>query len=73
MLDEVDQKIISQLQMNARTTFEELGKLIGYTSMGAKKRVDKLLKEGVIKATTPLNTSLLNLFPAIVLLEMESS
>ncbi len=73
MLDEVDRKIISHLQLNGRATFEELGKLIGYTNMGAKKRFDKLLKEGVIKVSSTLNTKSLSLFPAIVLLEMVSS
>ncbi|MCW4037451.1 MAG: AsnC family transcriptional regulator [Candidatus Bathyarchaeota archaeon] len=72
-LDEIDRKIISQLQLNGRTTFEELGKLVGYTSMGAKKRVDRLLKTGVISISANLNTTSLNLFPAIVLLEMQSA
>jgi len=72
-LDEVDRKIISQLQLNGRTTFEELGNLVGYTSMGAKKRVDRLLKTGVIKVSANLNTTSLNLFSAIVLLEMQSA
>jgi DNA-binding Lrp family transcriptional regulator len=72
-MDVVDRKIVSQLQLNGRTTFEELGKVIGYTSMGAKKRVDKLLKEGTVKVSASLNTSALNLFPAIVLLEMENA
>ena len=72
-LDEVDRKIISQLQLSSRTTFEELGKLVGYTSMGAKKRVDKLIREGVIEVSATLNTTSLNLFPAIVMLEMEGA
>jgi DNA-binding Lrp family transcriptional regulator len=72
-LDTIDQKIISQLQLNGRTTFEDLGKLVGYTSMGAKKRVDRLLEEGTIKISALLNTTSLKLFPAIMLLEMESA
>ena len=73
VLDDVDRKIISQLQLNGRTTFEELRKLIGYTSMGTKKRVDKLIREGVIKVSAMLNTTSLKLFPAVVLLEMENA
>lgn len=72
-LDDIDRKIVSQLQLNGRTTFEELGKLVGYTSMGAKKRVDRLLDTGVIKVSAHLNTASLNLFPAVVLLEMASA
>jgi DNA-binding Lrp family transcriptional regulator len=72
-LDEVNQKIIAQLQLNGRTTFEELGKLIGYTSMGVKKRYDKLLTKNLIKVSTMLNAKALQLHPAIVMLEMESA
>lgn len=72
-MDEVDRKIISQLQRDGRTTFEELGRITGFTSMGAKKRVDRLLEEGVIKISTSLNLKSLNLHAAIVLLEMENA
>ncbi len=72
-LDEVDRKIISQLQLDGRTTLEELGKMIGYTSMGAKKRIDKLFEKGVIKVSASLNLKPLNLCAAIVLLEIESA
>lgn len=71
-MDEVDRKIIGCLQRNGRATFKELGKLVGYTSMGAKKRVDKLLNNEIIKVSALLNTRSLKLFPAIILLEMES-
>jgi len=72
-LDDVDRKIISRLQLDGRTTFEELGKLTGYTSMGAKKRVKKLLEEEIIKVSALINIKPLNLCAAVVLLEMESS
>jgi len=72
-MDEVGRKIISQLMVDGRTTFEALGKMIGYTSMGAKKRIDKLLKEGVIKVSALLNFRPLNLCAAIALLEIESA
>jgi len=72
-LDEVDRKIISQLQLDGRTTFEKLGKLTGYTSMGVKKRVGKLLEKGAIKISALFNPNYLNLCLAILLIEMESS
>ena len=72
-LDEVDRKIISQLQLDGRTTLEELGKITGYTSMGVKKRIDKLLEGEVIKVSALLNLRPLNLCAAIVLLEIESA
>lgn len=71
-LDEVDRKIISQLQLDGRTTLEELAKNVGFTSMGVKKRILKLLNQDAIKVSALLNSVSFKLFPAIVLLEMES-
>jgi DNA-binding Lrp family transcriptional regulator len=72
-LDDIDRKIISLLQLNGRTTFEELGEAIGFTSMGIKKRLQKLQNKNAIKVSALLNPSALKLFPAIMLLEMEST
>jgi DNA-binding Lrp family transcriptional regulator len=72
-MDEVDRKIISQLQLNGRTTLEELAKDVGFTSMGVRKRVQKLLDQGAIRISALLNPFGFSLFPAIVMLEMESS
>jgi DNA-binding Lrp family transcriptional regulator len=72
-LDEIDKKLIAQLQENGRTTLEELSKSIGFTSMGTKKRLDRLLKNGTIKVSALINPGALKLQPAIVMLEMESA
>ena len=72
-LDEVDRKIISQLQLDGRTTQEELAKIVGYTSMGTKKRLQKLVNQNAIKVSALLNPSSFKLHPAIVMLEMESA
>jgi len=72
-LDEVDRKIISQLQLDGRTTLEELAKTAGFTSMGIKKRLQKLLSNDSLKVSAMLNPFSFKLSPAIVLLEMESA
>lgn len=72
-MDEIDRKIISQLQQDGRTTLQELAKAIGYTSMGTRKRFQKLVNQNVIKVSTLLNPTAFNLCPAIVMLEMESA
>jgi DNA-binding Lrp family transcriptional regulator len=72
-MDEVDKKIIAQLQADGRTSLEELAKITGFTSMGTKKRLDKLIEKGVIKISALINPSALGLHPAIVMLEMESA
>ncbi len=72
-MDEIDRKIIAQLQLDGRTTLQDLAKTIGFTSMGIKKRLEKLVKSGTIKFTALLNPNTLKLHPAIVMLEMESA
>ena len=72
-MDEVDRKIISQLQLDGRTTLKELSRIVGYTSMGVKKRMKNLLEQDVIKISALLNTKPLNLCAAILFLEIESA
>jgi len=72
-LDEIDKKIVTQLQADGRTTLQELAKAVGFTSMGTRKRLQKLLSQGIIKVSALINPSALNLHPAIVMLEMESA
>jgi len=72
-LDDVDRKIISQLQLDGRTTFERLANIVGFSNMGVKKRVDKLLEKGVITVSTLVNAERLNLHAALVLMEIEDA
>ena len=72
-MDEIDRKIITQLQTDGRTTLKDLSKKIGYTSMGTKKRLEKLQKNGTIKISALLNPTALGLHPAVVMLEMENA
>jgi DNA-binding Lrp family transcriptional regulator len=69
----IDRKIFSRLQLNGRTTFKDLGELVGYTSMGIKKRLENLQERDIIKVSALLNIRPLNLSAAIVLLEIESA
>ena len=64
LMDEVDKKIIAQLQADGRTSLEDLSKLTGFTSMGTKKRLEKLIENGVIKISALVNPSALGLHPA---------
>lgn len=70
-MEEPKRKIIAQLEIDGRTTFKELARIIGYSSMGAKKMVDKLLRQKAIKISAQLNVKHFNIFPAVVLIEME--
>jgi DNA-binding Lrp family transcriptional regulator len=72
-LDEVDRTIISQLTKDGRTTLKDLAELVGFSSVGTKKRLDKLVENGILKVTTLLNLKELGMQAAIVLMEIESS
>lgn len=72
-MDETDKKIISILQTDGRTTLQDMAKIIGLSSMGTKKRLDKLQKDKIIKISALINPTVLKLYPALVMLEMESA
>lgn len=72
-MDDVDRRIISKLQLNGRATLEELAKVTGYTSMGVRKRLQKLIEQNAISVSALINPFHFRLFAAIVLLEMESA
>ena len=48
-MDRTDSTILELLKGNARMSFKELGDHIGMSRVAAKKRVQKLEKEGVIR------------------------
>ncbi len=72
-MDDIDKKIIGQLQSDGRATLQDLAKTVGFTSMGTKKRLERLIKKDIIKVSALINLSALKLHPAIIMLEMESA
>ena len=72
-MDKIDWKLIKQLRSNGRKTYKELGEAIGFTSLGAKKRIVKLLKKNIIHISALVNTDALDLRLALILLEIESA
>ena len=72
-MDDVDRKIISQLQGDGRTTLEQLARLVGFSNMGAKKRLDKLIAGGTISISALVNTERIGLHVALILIEIEDA
>ena len=52
MIDEIDLKIIFALMENSRLSFSELAKSLGISRPTIKKRVEELVKNGVIEKFT---------------------
>lgn len=72
-MDEIDNKLIAQLQADGRTSLQDLAKTTGLSSMGTRKRLKRLLKKGIIKISALINPNTLKLHPAFIMLEMESA
>lgn len=72
-LDEVDNKIISNLQKNGRMKAAKIAEKVGFSSMGIHKRIKKLITKKAMKISADLNPFFFNLSPAIVMLEMEDA
>jgi DNA-binding Lrp family transcriptional regulator len=55
VIDQIDQKIADKLSENGRVSMETLGKEIGISSDTAKRRYEKLKKNGVLKVTIQIS------------------
>lgn len=51
-LDDIDHMIISMLVKDARIPYTEIAKRVGLSEAGVRKRIDRLLRMGVIKRFT---------------------
>ncbi|MEM0021848.1 MAG: AsnC family transcriptional regulator [Fervidicoccaceae archaeon] len=51
-LDEVDDKIIKILRANARASLSSIAKELGISKTAVKKRIDRLVREGIISKFT---------------------
>jgi DNA-binding Lrp family transcriptional regulator len=50
--DELDRKILASLGENARVSYGDIGSRVGLSAPAVKRRVDRLLADGVIRAFT---------------------
>ena len=60
------------LQQDARTTYRELGNAIGYSGLGAKKRVNRLVNQNLIHPSALVNVEQLDIRLALIMLEVET-
>jgi DNA-binding Lrp family transcriptional regulator len=51
-MDSIDQRIVSQLIAHARSSYAEIGGIVGLSAPAVKRRVDKLLDAGVLRGFT---------------------
>jgi DNA-binding Lrp family transcriptional regulator len=48
----IDQRIVSCLVANARSSYADVGKVVGLSAPAVKRRVDRLLESGVLRGFT---------------------
>ncbi|WP_020668536.1 Lrp/AsnC family transcriptional regulator [Amycolatopsis nigrescens] len=51
-MNTIDQRIISCLVANARSSYADIGKVVGLSAPAVKRRVDRLLETGVLRGFT---------------------
>lgn len=51
-MDRIDQGIIDQLRSNARAGYGDIGQVVGLSASAVKRRVDRLLADGIIRGFT---------------------
>lgn len=52
VLDDLDLSILEALQRDARSTYGEIGGLVGLSPPAVKRRIDRLVADGVIRGYT---------------------
>lgn len=53
-LDQTDEQILAALTDHARTTFAEIGQRVNLSAPAVKRRVDRMLDDGVIRGFTTI-------------------
>ncbi len=72
-LDDVDKKILELLKKNSRVKYTELARILGVTEGAVRRRVDRLVKSGVIKRFTVEIGAIRPSLKALVLISARTS
>jgi DNA-binding Lrp family transcriptional regulator len=64
-----DRELIRKLEENGRTTLKELGEVLGMSSMGVKKRLEKLIGDGTIRISVETNVEAEKILTVLLLFE----
>lgn len=53
-LDDLDEKVLAHLTRDGRATYAQIGEEVGLSAPAVKRRVDRLLDEGIIRGFTAI-------------------
>ena len=51
-LDDLDERVLAHLTRDARATYQQIGQQVGLSAPAVKRRVDRLVADGVIRGFT---------------------
>ncbi len=51
-MDNIDRRILELLRLNARSAYGDIGNVVGLSASAVKRRVDRLVADGVIRSFT---------------------
>ncbi|MEM2849171.1 MAG: Lrp/AsnC family transcriptional regulator [Candidatus Bathyarchaeia archaeon] len=72
-LDDIDRQILETLKRNSRVKYTELARIVGVTEGAIRRRVERLVKSGVIKRFTVEIGATKPLLKALVLISARTS
>jgi DNA-binding Lrp family transcriptional regulator len=72
-LDHIDRALVAQLQEDGRTPLSKIGRKLGMSHVAVRKRLQKLVKKGLIHVSADLNVQALNAKIAAILVEVENA
>jgi len=73
LLDEVDRVLVSELQRDGRTALSHIGKKTGISHVAIRKRLEKLVRKGLVNISADLNVEALEAKIAAIIVEVENS
>ncbi|MFW9845739.1 MAG: AsnC family transcriptional regulator [Candidatus Thorarchaeota archaeon] len=71
-MDNVDKQLVSLLQENGRKSLSEIGKELDMSHVAVSKRLDKLVKEGILHVTAGVNADELDMKLLFMGLEVDN-
>ena len=71
-MDDTDKRLISKLHQNGRTSLSEIGEYLGMSHVAVSKRLDKLVKQNLVKISAGVNSEEIDAKILFLALETET-
>ncbi len=72
-LDNIDKKLISTLLRDGRKSLSEIGRELGMSHVAVGKRMDKMVRDGILRVTAAVNAEKLDIKMLFMAIETENT